>query len=536
MTQITWPVYSDDSGTLQDGTEIDAAFLDSIETGINALVHSTSNPTVTPAAIIDEVVDARGSLGSLDARLDVEHNEDGTHNLSANIVNIDTLDDAIGPQNLVRNAKVEHWSNGAAAAPDGYTLAGTGAAVARTGVGESDTTRKVGQYATKITYGSATASLTQTLIAAGDWNLYDYVENTVITGLIYIYTTTVNKVRAALYDGNTRTYFDNITLGTGTYHDGDGSWQVFQVSHTVSAAATQLDLEMYVEGAGNGVFSGQTVCLTGTAPDRFIEERPTIAEIEAGFVTAAASSDLRNERVLTAGEKVSVTDAGAGSTITLEGQISTDLVLQEDEMWAQHSGGGFLPGWHWTAHASTAPAIYDADPGAAGHPGVVGVETSVTANSRYTLFRRTVFPADVSRLIHIVSPRNSIAASMTMRIGLGRIDEFDVDVPDGIYFTFDPSSTATWRCVTKTGGTATTNDSSVTVTLANWYVLEIRKNGSSWEFWINGSLVATNSTNLETGECYWGYRCQQYTTAAKRQLLIDYSAIESVNTITQRYT
>jgi len=42
-----------------------------------------------------------------------------------------------------------------------------------------------------------------------------------------------------------------------------------------------------------------------------------IAGLDAQFVTMALSADLANERVLTAGNSISVTDGGAGSTVTL---------------------------------------------------------------------------------------------------------------------------------------------------------------------------------------------------------------------------
>jgi hypothetical protein len=66
-----WPVVTNDSGTGQDGTVINEAFFDAIRASIEDEVFGTTNPSVGASAIIDEVVQARGSVGSLDGRLDV---------------------------------------------------------------------------------------------------------------------------------------------------------------------------------------------------------------------------------------------------------------------------------------------------------------------------------------------------------------------------------------------------------------------------------------------------------------------------------
>ena len=92
MTQVSLPSNTDDTGGGTDGTAFDAAYWTSVGTAIDTLCHSSGNPTVTPADIIDEVVLARGGLASLDTRLDVEHNNDGTHNLPATVASI-SLDD-----------------------------------------------------------------------------------------------------------------------------------------------------------------------------------------------------------------------------------------------------------------------------------------------------------------------------------------------------------------------------------------------------------------------------------------------------------
>ena len=64
LSGAAWAV-TDDAGTGQSGTIFDAAWVDAIEASINALIHSATNPTITPEDIIDEVVLARNGSATL---------------------------------------------------------------------------------------------------------------------------------------------------------------------------------------------------------------------------------------------------------------------------------------------------------------------------------------------------------------------------------------------------------------------------------------------------------------------------------------
>jgi len=73
-----WPSVIDDDGSKTFGTIFNKALTDAIKASIENDLFSAANPTITAENIIDEVVAARGSKSSLDARLDVALNEDGT--------------------------------------------------------------------------------------------------------------------------------------------------------------------------------------------------------------------------------------------------------------------------------------------------------------------------------------------------------------------------------------------------------------------------------------------------------------------------
>lgn len=70
MTEISASVLpTDDTGDGVSGTIWNRAYEVAYKAAIDALIHSATNPTVTPEDIIDEVVVARGSLGNLNARI-----------------------------------------------------------------------------------------------------------------------------------------------------------------------------------------------------------------------------------------------------------------------------------------------------------------------------------------------------------------------------------------------------------------------------------------------------------------------------------
>lgn len=62
--------FTNDTGPGNDGTVFDAAKMAALKASIEARIHSTTNPTLDPNAITDEVKTARGASANLDARLD----------------------------------------------------------------------------------------------------------------------------------------------------------------------------------------------------------------------------------------------------------------------------------------------------------------------------------------------------------------------------------------------------------------------------------------------------------------------------------
>jgi hypothetical protein len=250
---------------------------DSIKTSIEADLFSTANPSVTCENIIDEVVTARGSLSTLDTRLDVSLNNDGTLKSQATLV---TAADAKSlPQaNTVLNDIFIVWAAGDSAAPTGWTLAGTGAACARAGTSLADTARKVGDFCAKLTYGSTTLTLVQDVLPTAAFTRLSHLQATTVGFGAWVKSAVASQARVFVTDGVTTTYT--------SYHTGDGTWQFLATVHAISGTGTKLQIGISVESsAGNPAYlSGATLLLTDLAPENW---RPTPNTVGTVFLPAA---------------------------------------------------------------------------------------------------------------------------------------------------------------------------------------------------------------------------------------------------------
>jgi len=265
LAVVSRQAMTDDPGTFTGGTVVNEAFVDQVYDQIDDQAHSSTNPTVKPKAITDEVVTARGSKASLDARLDVALNEDGTPKTGAGVT-LDTVAATLPQSNVVLNETFIIWAAGDAVAPTGWTLAGTGAAAARAGTGLGDTTRKVGDFCAKLTFGSATLTLTQDVLPTAAFSRVDHLKGTTVGLGAWVKSAIGSQARLYVTDGVTTTY--------SSYHTGGATFEWLSLEHDISGSATKLTVGISVESsAGNPVyFSGPTLLLASLAPTGW---RPT---------------------------------------------------------------------------------------------------------------------------------------------------------------------------------------------------------------------------------------------------------------------
>jgi len=289
MTEIAFPSYTDDvdeDGTT--GTVFDDTFWDGIATAINTVVHSTTNPTISAADAIDETVTARGSKASLDARLDVSLEEDGSLIVPADYFSADDLGACLGTVNLLGNDDFLIWPDGDAAAPAYWATAGS-PTVARCGTGCSDTTRKVGPYCASLTYGVATSYLWTSIVLSGIWSDMDFLEGQDVSFGCWVKSSIANHARIIIYDGNSAT--------NSSYHTGGGNWEWLTATHTISSSATYLRAYCHVDSSGTAYFSGPTFIFSDLAPARWQPSPRVIRERRFSFNGALTVGDLQGEHV-----------------------------------------------------------------------------------------------------------------------------------------------------------------------------------------------------------------------------------------------
>lgn len=265
MAILGWSSGIDDTGTGQDGTVLNKAFFDGHEAAVEALLISPSNPGVSAANVIDEVVDARGTMPLLDDRLDVSLNEDGTLKAAAvqgalaGFRNLSLV-------NLLGNDTFLIWPAGNVLAPSYWALSGVGSAIQRTGSGLADGARKHGPFAARVTSGGgAAAVLTQTLIAAGDFGMTALVGRFIAFG-VRARTGSAGGATAKFFDGVSST-FSNLHSGSLTGGpEGDG-WEWLFGVHQVNAGATTLQILLETSSGGTiAYWSGAAAVLSDTPP------------------------------------------------------------------------------------------------------------------------------------------------------------------------------------------------------------------------------------------------------------------------------
>lgn len=255
---MPFPVYSDDNGDGQSGTILDSQFLDDIAGAI-------ADVQVSSDAVLAEVIAARGSESSLDDRLDVSINEDGTLK-QASVQGLVGISNGV---NLVGNDTFLDWPLGDASAPAYWVVAGAGAAVARTGTGLGDTNRKWGRYAAKVTCGAgATGTLYQELVNSTDIGFAQALAGRKISFGARVKCSVANIACMRFDDGSASATTEFHSGETTTGPEGDG-WEWLSAVHTVGNGPSTLRIICSVSpvgGAQSAYFSGVTVLFDEIVP------------------------------------------------------------------------------------------------------------------------------------------------------------------------------------------------------------------------------------------------------------------------------
>lgn len=268
MDYDDFPDLVDGATPITTGTPVDEAFWDDVQAALLGELRGVSDPTRTPAQTTDEVLAARGVFASLLARL--------TDWEARQYVTPSQIRNGFALGNLLANDTFAMWSRGDAAAPDYWTLSGTGATIARCGVGQADTQVLDGQdhFSAKLTYGSAAAVLKQKAVvsaaqlkpfmrdryipvdAAGarisgydsyDENLYAYL-------ITHAFSNGTSRARAGLSFGTSTEY--------SPYHPGNSAWATLVAGPAMFTSNHELAAELRCEASGSAYFQCVSLLLS----------------------------------------------------------------------------------------------------------------------------------------------------------------------------------------------------------------------------------------------------------------------------------
>lgn len=221
----------------------------------------------------------------------------------------------------------------------------------------------------------------------------------------------------------------------------------------------------------------------------------------AQYLTLSTDGTLTAERVATAGNNITITDAGAGSTATFEWKHNP---LKLARLWTDGvSAGDFSTVSSGTGAGVTANSANSN----ATHPGTMSSSTGTTTTGRacscYIEATAIQFGTYAWRSVGCFQIPTLSDGTDTFSVMIGFNDTFTGPSPvDAIAIRYQHSvNSGKFEAVTSSNSSRTATDTGVTAAAGTWYSYEINVNaaGSSVEFKINGSVVATNTTNIPTG-------------------------------------
>jgi len=252
----------------------------------------------------------------------------------------------------------------------------------------------------------------------------------------------------------------------------------------------------------------------------------------AQYITLATNATLTAERVLTAGNHVTLADAGAGGAATLDWRynyakrqtVYSEMVIIQP--WVSQVSGTSA------AVSSTTTGLSDAD-----HFGVAQATTGTTTTGRAALSGSTIdmvtFGTIASRITGEFKLPNLSDATNTYTAFFGFNDSYTALGVDSIVFTYTHgTNSGKWQAHTRSNSvTAGGADTGVTAD-TNWHRFDIEVNaaGTEAKFYIDGTLTNTITANIPTGTARaTGIICGLVKSAGAtaRVMNIDFLAFES---------
>ena len=217
-----------------------------------------------------------------------------------------------------------------------------------------------------------------------------------------------------------------------------------------------------------------------------------------------------------------------------ESSMATVYSLKEDWVSGAANTSGAMGKDFQRTIATSGTTTHQA--GESGRPGIMRFFCANSAGSTAALHTEVSSFIVNSAYVLTASVRFSsvgTAGSNGAYYRIGFMDDIGATIPtDGAWIEFNVDSSATrWRSVTGNGGTRTiTTDGVLTVAINTWYKLTITPNsgGTSFVFAVDGTTIATHTTNLPTGGVGVAMVAAAVTASSTKYMEQDY--IQVLNT------
>lgn len=213
----------------------------------------------------------------------------------------------------------------------------------------------------------------------------------------------------------------------------------------------------------------------------------------------------------TNGEAFFCVDATAGAAVWVRcSPERARYAMRIREDWVGGTANGST-NWSATASGAGAAAATVATHQDNTHPGILVLSTGTTTGGRVGVGPWVVgVPA-----MHVGSAEEVYFDALVrfdnlpdgiedyvVRVGFGDV-KTNAGFTEGVYFTLSRAfaGDTEWRAQTTAASVSTTTDTNTGATAAGWQRLTIRKarGTTTWKFYIDGTLVATHTTNIPTG-------------------------------------
>jgi hypothetical protein len=222
-------------------------------------------------------------------------------------------------------------------------------------------------------------------------------------------------------------------------------------------------------------------------------------------------------------------------TLDVNGRINQSWNYLFEDFWGPVSTGGYLENggyafrqfyFHSTGTSRTSPYCrldqQTTDPNI---NGVMSFNSRGAATiCRFSFNGRNAFNVSNYPVFEINAYLYSTGGTQVIYIGLSDRSGTTTGAPkNGIYFLYNPASYTYWRAITRATGTQTNNNTKVAPSTTAFQKLRFNVTPSAVYFYINDSLVATNTTNIPTRNLELDISL--FSDATTRYLYMDYLKI-----------